>query len=362
MVTGNRQRVSTPSPFSSMKKTGVILALVLIVAAGAYYLSAQNAGKEITVLSWDYYIGPDTIADFEKETGASVTYELIKSNEEALARVKANPGVYDILVISDYMVGQMKDENSLAQLNATAIPNMKNVDPLFKGSYFDPTMEYSVPYAYGTTGFAVNRKYMSGTVITWKELAKPEYKGKVGAIDDMRYVMGSVLMELGYDPNTTNQKEIDEAVALLKQVMGNIAKLTEASPVDLMVNENIWVAYSWSGDALQMVADNDSIEYVIPSYGTVWFLDNMVIPADAPHPEVAHEWANFILRPDVSAAITEEIQYGNPNTEAKAALSDEIRENRAIFPAQDSLSKLKYITDVGDNLSLYEQAWEDIKQ
>lgn len=345
-----------------MKKFLGLLIAAVVVAGGIWYVVTQNSSKQITVLSWDYYIGPDTIADFEKETGAKVTYELIKTNEEALARIKANPGVYDIAVVSDYMVAIMNGEKGLETIDSSSVPNAKNISPSFKGSYFDPAMSVSVPYAYGTAGFAVNTKYYSGSTISWKELTKPQYKGKIAVMDDMRYVLGSVLMELGYSPNTTDPKQIDAAVALFKQVVPNISKFSSDSPVELMVSEGAWISYGYSGDSLQMQADNPAVRYLLPPYGGLKFLDSMVIPAGAPHKGVAHEWINFILRPDVSAAITNEVQYGNPNTAAFDLIDEATRTNPAVFPSADVLSKLQYVEDVGDTIDLYNDAWESVKQ
>ena len=352
-----------------MKKLLVILLAFCIIGTGYYALSrdaADTSPKELTVLSWDDYIGPDTISDFEKETGATVNYEVIKSNEEALARVKSNPGVYDVIVVSDYMVDIIKAEGGAKMLNKKSLKNLANIGDAFRGKYFDEKMDVSVPYAFGTTGFAVNTKYVKQNVkteiISWKELSKPEYKGKIAMIDDMRYVLGSVLMELGYSPNTVDPEEIAAAVDLLKSVMPNVAKITESSPIDLMVNENVWVSYAWSGDILQMHNKNAAIEYKIPNYGSLTFLDNMLIPADAPHSDLAHRYIDFILQPEVSAAITEEIQYGNPNVAAMSMISPEIRESPMVFAAEETIAKLQYIKDIGDDIALYEQAWESIKQ
>ncbi len=345
-----------------MKKLLGIIIVIAIIGGGVWYVTSQNDQKQLTVLSWDYYIGPETIANFEKEFDAKVTYELIKSNEEALARIKANPATYDIAVVSDYMVDILRSEKGLERIDKGAVANADNIGEAFRGNYFDPTDSLSVPYAYGTTGFAVNSKYYSGTTISWKELTKPEYNGKIGIIDDMRYVIGSVLMELGYSPNTTSQKEIDEAVALLKQVMPNVLKFTDASPVDLMVNESAWISYGWSGDSLQMKAENEAINYMLPTYGGLKFLDNMIIPKGAPHNELAQVWINYILRPDVSAAITDEVQYGNPNAEAFDLITQDVRLSPAVFPSPDVLKKLQYVQDVGEQIDMYNKAWESVKQ
>jgi spermidine/putrescine-binding protein len=169
-------------------------------------------------------------------------------------------------------------------------------------------------------------------------------------------------MELGHSPNTTDQAELDEAIALFRTVVPNIVRFTSDSPVQMMVNEDAWIAYAWSGDSLQMNAENDAIRYMLPSYGSLKFLDNMVIPAGAPHTDLAHEWINYILRPDVSAAITDEVQYGNPNTEAFDLIAEDVRTNTAVFPAAESLTKLQYIEDVGNDVEMYNTAWESVKQ
>lgn len=339
---------------------GTIIVVAILVGYGMY--SRSGGAKELTVLSWDNYIGPDTLKEFEQKYNTKVVYEIIKSNEEALARVKANPGVYDVVVVSDYMVKIMNDEGLLAPLNTQTIPNSKNISQAFHGSYFDPNLEKSMPYAYGTTGFGVNKKFYSENTISWKQLADPKYKGHIAVMDDMRYVLGSVLLELGFDPNTTKQEEIDQAVALFKIVTPNIQKFTSDTPVDLMVSEGVWIAYGYSGDIFQMNAENQNIMYMAPSYGTLKFLDNMVVMNNAPHKDIAYKYIDFILDPTVSADITNEISYGNPNEAAKNMIIPEILNNPAVFPTQELLSKLHYIEDVGDNVALYDTAWEQIKQ
>src|SRR3989344_428051 len=342
-----------------MKK---LLAIVLLIlAAGAFYYS-QKSDNQLTVLNWDYYIGPTTISDFEKASGSSVVYELFKSNEEALAKIKANPGVYDIVIPSDYMVDILKKEDLLEPLDKEALANISNIPAEFRGSYFDPNLEYSVPYAFGTTGFGVNTKAFSGTTITWKMLSEPQYKGKIAVIDDMRFVLGSVLMELGYSPNTVNPAEIDAAVALFQTVVPNIQKFTADSPVELMVSEGAMISYAYNGDVLQMQDENENIRFLIPPYGTLKFLDSVVIPKDAPHKEAALAFINFLLDPEVSAAITKETHYGNPNTAARAHIEADILENPTTFPPDTVVQKLQFVRDVGEDLGLYDKAWEKVKQ
>ncbi len=334
----------------------IVAALVMY---GTYNTPKQ---EELTVLSWDNYIGPNTLKEFEEKFNAKVVYEIIKSNEEALARIKANPGTYDVAVISDYMVKVMNDEGLLQNIDASLVPNISGISDAFRGSYFDPNGAYSVPYAYGTAGFGVNTKHYTEGTISWKQLADPKYKGKVTILDDSRYVLGSILLELGFNPNTTNSAEIDQAVALLKTVTPNVQKFTADTPVDLMVSEGAWISYGYSGDIFQMNAENPSIQFMAPQHGSLKFVDNMLLIKDAPHTALAHKYINFILDSKVSADITNEVSYGNPNDAAKSSIDPALLQNPAVFPSSDQLASSQYVEDVGESLSLYDEAWEAIKQ
>lgn len=346
-----------------MKSLMRFLLIAILVAGGIFFYAEKtgHADKELTLLIWDNYLAPDTISNFEKETESKVILELFKSNEEALAKIKANPGVYDVVVPSDYMVKILKDEKLLTVLNHARIPNLKNIAESGKGHYYDPALDVSIPYAFGSAGFAVNTKFVQDTEITWKLLAEPRFKGHIVLMDDPRYVLGSALLELGFDPNTRKKEEIDAAVALLKTVLPNVAKITPDTPVDLMIADGAWVAYGYSGDSYQMHDGNPAVTYMLPSYGGMQFYDNLAIPAGAPHSELAHQFIDYILRPDVSAAITNETHYGNPNEAALASIDADIKANPSVFPPASILSKLHFVEDLGDDVSLYDEAWQEIK-
>ena len=344
-----------------MKK---ILLIAVFIGAFIFVYTRMNSvdSKELNLLIWDNYMAPDTIANFEKKTGATVIVELMKSNEEALAKLKANPGVYDVVVPSDYLVKILSDEKLVESLDHAKLPNLKNISPAMKGSYYDPDFTVSVPYAFGSAGFAVNTKFVQDTNISWKTLTESRFKGHIVLMDDMRYVLGSVLLELGLDPNTTKKEDIDAAVALLKKVLPNVQKITPDTPVDLMVADGAWVAYGYSGDSFQMHAQNEAIQYQIPVAGGMQFMDNLVIPVDAPHLELAHQFIDYLLDPNVSADITKETNYGNPNDAAKQYLAKELLTNASVFPSKEAQAKLHFVQDLGDDVALYDTAWQEIKR
>lgn len=346
-----------------MKSIRILVPIIAVIAIGAFVFTAESGSKnELNLLIWDNYLADDTISNFEKETESRVIVELFKSNEELLAKIKTNPGVYDVIVPSDYMIAIMSDEGLLEPLDHTMLPNEKNIAQTSRKPYYDPELTYTVPYAYGSAGFAVNTAHVSDKTITWKTLTEPRFKGQVVLMDDMRYVLGSVLLELGLDPNTRKQADIDAAVALLKQVLPNVSKITPDTPVDLMAANGAWVAYGYSGDSYQMHDMNPDITYMLPTYGGLQFADNLAIPKGAPHKELAQSFLNYILRPEVAAAITEATSYATPNTAAFDLVDEAVRQNPSVYPPKSAMSKLHFVEDLGDDIALYDNAWQEIKR
>ncbi len=181
-------------------------------------------------------------------------------------------------------------------------------------------------------------------------------------MDDMRYVLGSVLLELGLDPNTRNKADVAKAVELLKKVLVNVQKITPDTPVDLMVAEGAWVAYGYSGDTYQMSDGNPAITYILPTAGSMQFFDNLVIPKDAPHLALAQKFVDYILRPQVSADITNATDYGNPNAAALPLIDESLRSNPSVFPSAAALKKMHFVQDLGDDVAIYDEAWQEIKR
>jgi spermidine/putrescine transport system substrate-binding protein len=338
----------------------IIVFVVLVV--GIAFFALHNSGPELNLLIWDNYLAPDTISNFEERTGANVTVELFKSNEEALAKIKANPGVYDVVIPSDYMVKILSDEKLLTTLDHANIPNLKNISAEGRGKYFDPQLSVSAPYAFGFAGFAVNTKFVQDKALNWKTLTDPRFKGHIVLMDDMRYVLGSVLAELGLDPNTTKKEDIAQATDLLKQVLPNVSKITPDTPVDLMIQDGAWVSYGYSGDSYQMHDGNPAITFMFPTGGAMQFMDNLVIPVNAPHLDLAYQFIDYILDPVVSKDMTEATKFGSYNSAAFPLISEAVRTNPSVFPSKADSAKLQFVKDLGDDLALYDEAWQEMKR
>jgi len=343
----------------------------LFLLAG--FLFYRNRSPETTVtsngvlnvLNWDFYIGEKTVPDFQDKNHVSVRYEKYASNEDALKKIAGAPGVHDIVFPSNYMIEVLRKSRRIERVDPSRIPNLVNIDPASRHLDFDPE-EFCPPYLFGTTGFAVNRSFVSSTKlpdeeISWARLRDPLFKNRIVVIDDMRFVLGSALMELGFDPNTTSTKELDQAVELLRQVKPSIRAFTADTGKEALLSGDAWIAYAWSGDTLQVQTTNPNIKYVIPTFGSLRFQDGICLIADAPNKDNAYRFINHLLDAKVSAEITNYTHYGNTNAAAKNFIKSEILENPASFPSPEVMQRLRFIEDIGVKLKLYQDAWERVK-
>ncbi|MDY6782705.1 MAG: spermidine/putrescine ABC transporter substrate-binding protein [Cyanobacteriota bacterium] len=354
-----------------MKRLLVLLLLFLIGALlpiGCTSLEplGVQGGENPQVLSvynWSTYIDPEAIKDFEKKFGVEVEYDTYESNEDLLAKIRpGNPG-YDIIVpTSDYVV-IMASEGLLEPLNHDNIPNLKNVDQIFIDPPFDPGNQYSVPYQWGTMGLGYNIEKTGGELTSWKEIFEPRFAGRVSLMEDLRATLGTVLIYLGYDPNTTDESKINEARNYLIKHQEVVAAFAPDTGQNLLDQGEVDVAVEWSGDIFQVMEENPDIRYTIPKEGSIVWTDNLAIPKDAPNKELAEKFINFILEPEVGAIISNYVKYGSPNRAAieQGLIEAEDLENPAIYPPPEVFSKLKYVDDIGDATELYDDAWTEVK-
>lgn len=351
----------------------VIIALAgLGVTALLLWLVATRPSRTLNVLNWDFYIGNRTIPSFEEKEGIRTSYTLYASNEDALRMIRENPGVYDIVIPSDYMMDIMIKDSLLEPLDHSQVPNLTNVDPRYRGgnNYWDTSEQFCAPYLFGSTGFAVNTALFqgaSGSAMSWRALENdatgPQVlRNRVAIIDDMRFVLGSILLELGHDPNTTNADQINQAVALLKRIRPLVRAYSADSPKDLLLNGDVWVAYAWNGDVLQVQRHNPGVQYMIPTAGSLRFQDGVCIPKNAPHKEMAHRFINHLLDGTVHAEIVNHTWYGSTNAAARRAIDPSVLSNPASFPPDSVVRRLHFIRDVGNAAALYERAWAEVKR
>jgi spermidine/putrescine transport system substrate-binding protein len=317
----------------------------------------------LNVYNYSTYIDPAVITEFEQKFNAKVQYDTFESPDDLYAKMKAgNPG-YDIVFPTDYLVTIMGKEGIIQPLNHNKIPNIKNIDEKFINPPFDPDNKYSLPYQWGTMGLGYNLKKTGKELDSWQEIFNPKYKGRVAFTDEMRTMMGAILIYLGYDPNTTNPEELNKARDFIIEHKDNIAAFAPDTGQVLLDQGQVDIAVEWSGDVFQVMEENPDLRYVIPKEGTIIWVDTIAIPTGAPHQALAEQFINFLLKPDVSAKNSNFIKFGTPNkiSVEKALINKNELDNPAIYPPPEVFKKLKFIQDVGETTRLYDEAWTEAK-
>jgi spermidine/putrescine transport system substrate-binding protein len=360
-----------------LKRFGSYLLLFLITALLAVACSsstptntadspspAENSSEKVlNVYNWSTYIAPEALAQFQKANNVKIKYDTYDSNENLYAKLKpGNPG-YDVVFPGDYMVRRMVSEDMLEKIDLSQVPNMKNLDPKFVNPSYDPGNLHSLPYQWGTMGIGYNIQKTGGEIDSWKAMFDPKYQGKVAWLDDVRYTMGVVLMYLGLDPNTKVAGEINKAKDFILQHKDMIKAFAPDTGQNLLDQGEVDLTFEWSGDIFQVMEENKKLRYAIPKEGTIIWTDNMVIPKGAPHKELAEQFINFVLDPKVGATISNFIHYGSPNLEARKTglINAEDLKNPEIYPPAAVYEKLKYLEDVGQASTLYDDAWTELK-
>jgi spermidine/putrescine-binding protein len=347
---------------------------------------AGQTDGDLVLYNWTQYIptGPDAeaagvedlIAKFESEYGVGVTLDYFTSNEELRSKLQAGATGYDVIVPSDYMVSMLVSDNLLMPLQMDAIPNRVNVDPMFADPPFDPGSAHSMPYQWGTTGLGVSYAALGDDFPeSWALIFDPEvsapYDGRISMLNDARETMAAALRYLGYSINTTDEAQIREAGALLRETVqrGAIAIFDSDTFENLLTSGETDIAQGWNGDFFLefdslSTDDYDAYEdfgYFVPEEGGVIWVDTMAIPANAPHPCTAHTFINFILDAQNGATLTNYNFYGSPNTAAEPYIDPAILDDPSIYPPEEVRQKLEFIADLGTVNALYEQMFTEAR-
>jgi putrescine transport system substrate-binding protein len=352
------------SPFHPLLLLASAFALSLVAGTAC----AQEEEKVLNIYNWSDYIADDTIANFEKETGIKVRYDNFDSNEILHAKLVAGKTGYDIVVPSSNWARMQIQGDLLMKLDKSKIPNLKNVDPAIAAQLakIDPGNEHVVDWLWGYTTVGINVDKVKAAIggplpdNVWDLVFKPEYMSKlkscgVSFLDSGDEVIPAALHYQGKPRVTTNAADYQQALAMLKAVRPYVTLFSSSGYINDMANGSVCVALGWSGDiniARQRAIENKTgqkIEALLPKNGGLLFFDVMAIPKDAPHPQNALKWINYILKPEVDAGLTNKVFYANPNKESKKFIQPEVANNPTVFLSADELSKMAGTADALNN-------------
>ena len=305
--------------------------LTLLASCGGDNTSGNGV---VNVYNWGEYIDMSVLDDFEAATGIKVNYQTYDSNEALYGKLAGGATGYDVIIPSDYMIGQMIEEDMLEPLNFDNIPNFADVDPTLKNPEYDPENLYSVPYMYGILGIIYNTTMVDPNedMETWDVLWNEKYAGDILMFDNSRDAIGIALKKLGYSYNTTDPAQITEAVDLLIQQNPLLQARVMDDIFEKMEGGNAAIGVYYYGDFLTMQENNPDLAFALPREGTNRYVDAMCIIKDAENKENAEAFINFMCSTEAGLKNCEEIWYSSPLLSVREELDPEVKNDPFAYP------------------------------
>jgi spermidine/putrescine-binding protein len=319
--------------------------------------------QTLNIYNWSDYIDDRTIPVFQALANIRVNYDVYSSNEDLLAKMRAGPTQYDIIVPTNQFIPTYRRLGLLQPLRQDLIPNLVNLDKAFVETDYDPGNKYTIPWQWGTTGIGYNTKRVpGGKVDSWRALYEPNpgLGGRISILREVTDLIGCTLIYLGKDPNSTKDADLQQVVETFKDLRRRVKQLQFSSDtyIDQLAAGETWLAHGWSGDVFQAQGENADISYVIPKEGSLQWADVMCVPKDAPHPENAARFMNYVLHPKTAARISKYVSYGTPVPLAKALLPPEQLNDPGIYPP--SSIKLSFLTLTDERIRKLQGAYNTI--
>lgn len=322
----------------------------------------SDSRPRLNVFNWSSYIAPETVPNFEKEFGVRVRYGLYESNEEMLAKVMTDNSGWDIVFPTHSRIQPMVRNGLLARLDGSRLRNLDNLDGQFRHPFWDPDLEFCVPYMWNATGIVYNTSIAPPT--SWADLWRPNLNGRVTMLDDVEDVIGACLLKNGASFDSTDPGQLAaaraEAVAQKKYLRAYI----NAEVRDQLVSGDVLMAQLWSTTAEMAIrgAQAGKLAFVYPREGFPVYCDNAAILRESRHLEAAHQFIDYILRPEVIARIAIAEETATAGGAARALLPPQIRESRTLYPDREVMNRAIWPTPLPTAAQRYrDRIWTEIK-
>lgn len=337
--------------------------LLAVPGALAGCMRPQGSVRRLNVMNWGDYIGSSTIRDFEHEFQVKVRYGTYENNEELFGKVMGGNSGWDVVFPTQNRVDPMRQLGLLAPLDHARLPALGNLFPRFQKPLWDPSLQWCVPYMWTTSGIAYNAKlYHAAPPETWKDLWDERARGKLTMLDDVDDVFGAALAKLGYPYNSANPEHLRlaqrEIIAQKRLVRAYIS--TEAR--DQMVAGDVLVAQTFATTAQLAIDGNADVVYRHPKDAFAVYCDCGVILRESKRAELAHEFLNYTLRPDVSAKIAQTIRTATPNEKAFGLLAASEQANGTLYPGAGVLDRAEWPLPLPPEIvRLRDRLWTEVK-
>ena len=345
-----------------MKKLlSVLLALSMLAALPL--LSSAEEEKVLNIFSWDGYVDyASVIRPFEQQTGIKVNYAPFSTNDEMFKKLQENgASEYDLVIASDYILNTARLEGLMLPLDKEQLPNFANLDERFISQYFDPDNEYVVPYMSGIPLIVYNPDMVQIEIDGFEDLWDPSLADSIGLIDDARVSIGMVLLSMGQSMNTTDDAVLAQAKEKLFALRENIHVLEYENLHNSLISGDISVAYTFTPYVALALDANPNLKVVWPKEGLGFGIDGAFIPANAPHPDNAHAFLNYLLDGQVAATTAEWQYYCTPNAAAQEFLSDAYKNNPVFNGIYDRIGDAEYVMNLGADESKFQDIWTEFK-
>jgi putrescine transport system substrate-binding protein len=329
-----------------------------LAAAAAFTTAATAQDNVVNVYNWSDYIDESILEEFTAETGIEVVYDVYDSNEILETKLLAGGTGYDVVVPSGTFLQRQIEAGVYQKLDKSKLPNLEHMWDVVmdRVSIYDPGNEYSVNYMWGTTGIGYNKKKVedalgTDTITSWSTIFDPEQISKLAdcgvyMLDAPAEMIPAALKYVGLDPDSRDPDDLAKAEEALQAIRPHIRKFHSSEYINALANGDICVAVGWSGDvflARDRAAEADQgvvIDYAIPKEGAQMWFDQMAIPADAPHPDAAHQFINYIMNPKVIAKASNYVYYANGNKDSQQYLNEDVIGDPAIYPDEETVNNL----------------------
>jgi putrescine transport system substrate-binding protein len=363
---------------------GLIAAAALVACGKKEQAPSQGAAegppgeeKALNLYIWNDYLAEDTISNFEKETGIKVSVNNYGSNEELDAKLAPGNAGYDVVVPSASSYERQIKAGYYQKLDKSLLPNLKNMDPDIEArlAMHDPGNDYAVLHMWGTTGVGYNVNKIKAAMPkapldSWALVFDPKVvrnfkKCGVAVLDSATEMYSMTLASLGKDPNSQKQEDLDAATNAMMAIRPYIRYFDTQRMIQDLANGEICLAVGYNGDILQAAAraeenkTGQEIKYFIPKEGTIIWFDSYLIPKDAPHPKNAHTFINYMLRPEVIAAVSNTVKYANGNAEATQYVDKDVLNDPNVYPPQEIKAKLvPDLADTEETTRIMTRGWQ----
>lgn len=324
---------------------------------------------EVNIFVWTEYIPQDILDCFQAVYGIKVNRDEYSSNEEMYAKLQAGATTYDIVQPTNNFVAPMIRNGMIQKLDKSKLPVLQYFDPTYLGLPYDPNNDYTIPYEAGTDAIVYNADVIKTAPTSWADLWKDGCASKnMIMLDGAHDIIGAALISLGYDVNTKDQKQLDEAKAKLKELAPCVKSYDSDSPKTALIAGDVDLGITWTGEAFLAAQENPSIKYVYPKEGAILWQDNYTIMKDAPHLDAAYAWLNYSMQPDLFWTMLRDFPYTNPNKGALEYAKDNqpdlynayINSPVTNTPPED-VKAGHWLDDLGDASPVYDQIWTEVK-